>query len=845
MANMDGSLHSSNGGRGTVGMRHMEVPVYGVQASPFSPQQQQLQSPSPNIAQRSTGVQYQYHAGQPGGGDHDKLVSELMHEVETKRGELESMTMSVVQWKQTFKDKLQQEKLELQASGINERSLIKERMSLRMFQLHGRLLLAVAFQKLREHRKQVLWLQRVKELKGQCEVLREEASIAAINCMSASQEFSQQEFAQRILSSLSQLVAIAQGHDLDGEGWILSDIVAVGNAVLGEKLRQLLNVIQQVRANESSLQRRTADLMQGNGAVAQLQDRIDSLERELHGKRKAVETLSMQLDVERDSSMDISRRSSKASPLVKESTSHGIRQELTALSDAKSRLEEENAILKRKLMEMEDSNNALRKQLVDARREMPTTPGNDQRKDDIIKNLSAMRDNAENKARALQDDLRIQGSEITTLKKELQDARARVPTPGSPGEVTGAHGQAQANDLLQLIHLRATAEKRADEAEANLKLEQQNILKLKQEVKMLESRLSEPSTRRSDYTTSISNSPSMKPRDSQNSTMSLASTSQSSANELQRMQRELKVMTELKEAALLSLESLRTELVEGVTNIEFPNLRVESKIGSGSFAEVYRGEWTRPCAIKKLRGLTKRRQLQDFYREAQILQMLNHTGVVQLMGICMNIPELYLVTELVVGGSLEELLHVEKRKLSMAEIMSISMQIADAMQFLHMANVVHRDLKPSNCLIDHHGVVKLCDFGLARVVGKEPSSSSENSRAGTPVYLAPEALQGAPTTNKVDIYSFSIIMWEMLTGEQAWVTLDYKQMVAAVVRDRKRPPVPPDTSIQAKELLDQCWAQEPNERPTFTAIVVHLSEMGAPKPMRQSKSTPFKNVELV
>ena len=131
---------------------------------------------------------------------------------------------------------------------------------------------------------------------------------------------------------------------------------------------------------------------------------------------------------------------------------------------------------------------------------------------------------------------------------------------------------------------------------------------------MLESRLSEPSTRRSDYTTSISNSPSMKPRDSQNSTMSLASTSQSSANELQRMQRELKVMTELKEAALLSLESLRTELVEGVTNIEFPNLRVESKIGSGSFAEVYRGEWTRPCAIKKLRGLTKRRQLQDFYR---------------------------------------------------------------------------------------------------------------------------------------------------------------------------------------------------------------------------------------
>eukprot|EP00960_Hanusia_phi_P043697 756207-Hanusia_phi.AAC.3 len=137
----------------------------------------------------------------------------------------------------------------------------------------------------------------------------------------------------------------------------------------------------------------------------------------------------------------------------------------------------------------------------------------------------------------------------------------------------------------------------------------------------------------------------------------------------------------------------------------------------------------------------------------------------------MNIPDLYLVTELVVGGSLEDLLHVEKRRLSGTEILSISMQISDAMQFLHMANIVHRDLKPSNCLvrclcclcspllaslsrqIDHHGVVKLCDFGLARVLGREMSRNSESRRAGTPVYLAPEALAGAPTTNKVDIYS--------------------------------------------------------------------------------------------
>ena len=68
-------------------------------------------------------------------------------------------------------------------------------------------------------------------------------------------------------------------------------------------------------------------------------------------------------------------------------------------------------------------------------------------------------------------------------------------------------------------------------------------------------------------------------------------------------------------------------------------------------------------------------------------------------------------------------------------------------------------------------------------------------------------------------------MWEMLTGQQAWVTLDYKQMVAAVLRDRKRPPVPPDTNKDCKDLLDQCWAQDPNDRPTFSAIVVALQAL--------------------
>ena len=294
-AAMEGSgLHNGHGGQRPLSMG-MQQPGIGVrpmvvqQGASYSPQQQQA-SPS-NMAQRSVGARHSYQ----GPGDPEQRVSELMQEVETKRVELDNMTMSVVRWKQDFKDKLHQEKLELHQSNINERSVMLERMSLRMLQLHGRLLAAVTFQKLREHRKQVLWLQRVKDLKRECEALREEANIAAANSMSASKDFSQQEFAQRVENSLSHLLMIAQGQDLEGGAWIMSDIVSVGNAVVGEKFRQLLNVIQQVKSNESSLQRRAVDLIQGNSVVAQLQERIDSLERDVHQKRKAVESLSMQV----------------------------------------------------------------------------------------------------------------------------------------------------------------------------------------------------------------------------------------------------------------------------------------------------------------------------------------------------------------------------------------------------------------------------------------------------------------------------------------------------------------------------------------------------------------------
>lgn len=149
-----------------------------------SPQQRpaSMNQPQPMSQQGMYGSQ---GGGQRRGNDQEAQITDLMHQVESKRSELENMTLSVVQWKQTFKDKLQHEKLEIQrdaeraiSSRAQGRDLLLERTSLRMLNLYGKIGLAVAFQNLRQHRKQVLWLQRVKELKTQCEALREEATIA-------------------------------------------------------------------------------------------------------------------------------------------------------------------------------------------------------------------------------------------------------------------------------------------------------------------------------------------------------------------------------------------------------------------------------------------------------------------------------------------------------------------------------------------------------------------------------------------------------------------------------------------------------------------------------------------
>ena len=188
-----------------------------------------------------------------------------------------------------------------------------------------------------------MWLQRVKDLKAQCEVLKEECTIATNNAHSASAEFSQGEFAQRMLVALSNIMAYVQGPVIEVEGqWLMADIAGVGNAVVGDKIKQLMGVVQQLKAAERHHYRRAGDLAQGNGAIVGLQQKIDALEGELAAKRKAVEVLSMQLD------MEVSNTPLRAGGAGSGGGAQvgALQRELQTLSEIKNTLEEENMLLR-------------------------------------------------------------------------------------------------------------------------------------------------------------------------------------------------------------------------------------------------------------------------------------------------------------------------------------------------------------------------------------------------------------------------------------------------------------------------------------------------------------------
>ncbi|KAJ6794807.1 serine/threonine-protein kinase B-raf-like [Iris pallida] len=284
-----------------------------------------------------------------------------------------------------------------------------------------------------------------------------------------------------------------------------------------------------------------------------------------------------------------------------------------------------------------------------------------------------------------------------------------------------------------------------------------------------------------------------------------------------------------------------------IHNSDLEELR---ELGSGTFGTVYHGKWRgTDVAIKRInercfagKATEKERMRADFWNEACNLADLHHPNVVAFYGVVLDGPggSVATVTEYMVNGSLRNAL---QRTIDRRKRLVIAMDVAFGMEYLHKKNIVHFDLKSDNLLVNlrdpQRPICKVGDLGLSKVKCQTLISGGVR---GTLPWMAPELLNGSSNlvSEKVDIFSFGIVMWELLTGEEPYADLHYGAIIGGIVSNTLRPPVPESSEPQWRSLMEKCWSADPSERPSFTQIADSLRSIAASLPRRQVQGQSHK-----
>ncbi|TYK31456.1 serine/threonine-protein kinase STY46-like isoform X1 [Cucumis melo var. makuwa] len=258
----------------------------------------------------------------------------------------------------------------------------------------------------------------------------------------------------------------------------------------------------------------------------------------------------------------------------------------------------------------------------------------------------------------------------------------------------------------------------------------------------------------------------------------------------------------------------------------------EKKIASGSLSDLYKGTFCgQDVAIKLLKNENLNETVRrEFVQEIHIMRKLRHKNVVQFIGASTRPPSFFIVTEYMSGGSIHDFLHQQKGVLSFPSLLRVAIDVSKGMDYLHQKNIIHRDLKAANLLMDEYGVVKVADFGVARVLAQSGVMTAET---GTYRWMAPEVIEHKPYDHKADVYSFGIVLWELLTGQLPYNNLTPLQAAIGVVQKGLRPKIPRHAHPMIVDLLEKCWLQDPSLRPEFSEIT-RLLQQTPPKEVGKS-----------
>jgi len=255
------------------------------------------------------------------------------------------------------------------------------------------------------------------------------------------------------------------------------------------------------------------------------------------------------------------------------------------------------------------------------------------------------------------------------------------------------------------------------------------------------------------------------------------------------------------------------------------SLEFTTRLGAGQFGEVWRGRWnkTTDVAIKTLKPGTM--SPGAFLEEAQLMKKLQHRQLVKLYAVCSQQEPIYIVTELMIHGSLLAYLRENgSSRLSLKTLIDMAAQIASGMSYLEREKYIHRDLAARNVLVGEGNICKVADFGLARVI----EDSEYNARQGAkfPIkWTAPEAAMYGRFTIKSDVWSFAILLVEIFThGQIPYPGMTNQEVLIQVERGYRIPRPRDCPEVIFEELMTKCWDVSPDNRPTFEYLQNYLED---------------------